>query len=127
MDESKNRNRSILLIRWIARISSIVIVAFLLLMLVGEALSPTQQSSSTTSRETFGLLFFPIGLCLGLILAWKWEKAGGIIAIASMVAFHLTIKDAPLWMLGFAVPGLLFIACWISSRGQESRLDNGSA
>ena len=127
MNVPKTKNLTIPVIRWIARISSIVIVVFLLLMFIGEALSPNHQSATIKSRETLGLHFFPIGLCLGLILAWKWEKAGGIIAIASMVAFQLTITDAPLWMLGLATPGLLFIISWISSRDLERRLENGSA
>jgi hypothetical protein len=127
MNNPETEILTITIIRRIARISSIVIVAFLLLMFVGQAIAPTQQSSSMTSPEALGLLFFPIGLCLGLILAWKWEKAGGIIAIASMGAFQLTIKDAPLWMLGLAAPGLLFIACWISSRDLERKLEDGSA
>ena len=114
IDSSKNKNRTVTIIRWIARVCSIVLVLFLLLMVVGSFFDP-KSGNPATPRETLGLIFFPFGLCFGLLLAWKWELMGGIIAIVSMIAFSLTIPGS-FGATVIATPGVLFLICWYLSR-----------
>jgi len=103
-------------IRWTARILSIVIIGLELLLLIGEGLYPT------TTIEWLGLLFFPLGISVGMVLAWWREGFGGSITVGSLLAFyviHLAFTNSfPKgwgWFL-FSVPGFLFLLCWYLSR-----------
>ena len=110
-------------LRWIARIWSILGVAFLLFMLIGHVFGESKGITPTLS-ELVELLFFIVGIPVGLIVALKWELIGGLIAVASLTAFHITylvnrgqIELIP-FVDGLAVPGFLFLICWFYSRNQ---------
>ncbi|NIM98662.1 MAG: hypothetical protein GTO24_11465 [candidate division Zixibacteria bacterium] len=123
MNDLTNKNRTVTIIRWIARILSIISVAFLLIMVVPQLFSP-QQSKPLAFGETVGLFFFPLGVCIGLIIAWKWEGLGGMIAVGGAICFHVTMLitggslDINPFIEALAVPGLLFLTCWLLSRGR---------
>jgi hypothetical protein len=103
-------------IRWTARIISIVIIGLELLLLMGEGIYPT------TTIEWLGLLFFPLGISAGMVLAWRREGFGGSITVGSLLAFYVihlastnTFPEGWGWFL-FSVPGFLFLLCWYRSR-----------
>lgn len=105
-------NRNTTLVRWAARIWSLLSIAFLLLILFGEGLG---NLAAITATEWLLLLFFPFGVLLGLILAWRWEMLGGGITMASLFLFYTaefaisgSLADGP-WFLLVAFPGLLFM------------------
>jgi len=52
-------------------------LGFVALIFVGEALRPT-ATVPFTARDALGLLLFPLGTCLGLALAWRWEALGAL-------------------------------------------------
>ncbi len=104
------------LIRWTARVWSIATIGLVLLLLVGEGLYPS------TPAEWVGLLFFPFGICAGMILAWWREGLGGGITVGSLLVFYMihlatggTFPKGWAW-LAFAAPGFLFLLCWYRSR-----------
>ena len=73
-----------------------------------------EESGSFISwSEVIQFSFFPIGICVGMIIAWKCEVFGGIITIISIFAFHLIRSDLLLdiWIDGLATPGILFLLC----------------
>lgn len=72
------------ILRWAARILGIISVAVLLLFLFGGG----ESFSSVTLNDAVGLLFFPFGLMIGLILAWQKELLGGAIAVGSVLGFY---------------------------------------
>ena len=121
MNESKNQNRFLPVIRWIARIWSILSLAFLLLFF-GASIISSVGTSTFAFKDVYQFLFFPIGLAVGLILAWKWEGLGGIIATGSIIGFHLQMlikngnPDFNLFIELLAAPGILFILYWFLSR-----------
>ena len=121
MKDSKNQNRYVTIIRWIARIWSILSLAFLLLFF-GASIIGSIGTDTFVFKDVLQFVFFPIGLAIGLIIAWKWEGLGGIIAIASIIAFHLQMLiklgdlDFTLIIELLAAPGILFILYWILSR-----------
>ncbi len=123
MNDSGSKNPTVTTIRRIARILSIISVALLLIMVIPQLFSP-QQSKPLTFGETVGLFFFPFGVIIGLIAAWKWEGLGGIIAVGSVICFHLTMlitggsPDLNPFIEGLAVPGVLFLVCWFLSRAR---------
>jgi len=71
--------------RWSARVLSILVVGVVLLFAYGEGLN----LSHFTATELVLFLFFPIGVCLGMALAWRWEGLGGGVTVASLAAFYL--------------------------------------
>ena len=109
-----NKKSAVTIIRRIARIWSIVIVVFFLVFIIAHAVNP--EEPSPTPIEWVGMAFFPIGVIVGLILAWQWEELGGIITIVSVLTFHAWVlivrgrSGGPVPALS-AVPGVLFLIC----------------
>lgn len=99
-------------LRWAARLLSIVSLVFIAAFIVGEGVSVTKL----TAGEWLGFLCFPIGISIGMVVAWWKETLGGIITVGSLVAFYLThIANAGKFPAGwawfaFAAPGFLFLA-----------------
>jgi hypothetical protein len=110
-------------IRWTARVWAIASIGLILAFLVGEGFHPSQ----VRAREWLGLLFFPVGICAGMVLAWWKEGLGGAITVLSLVAFygiHLatagTFPRGWAWWV-FAAPGFLFLLSWQQSRAGGPR------
>jgi hypothetical protein len=105
-------------LRWSARVLGTLAMGVVLLFAFGEGLN----LSHFTARELVLFLFFPLGVCLGLALAWRWEGLGGGIAVASIAAFYLvhrlTSSGFPrgFAFAAFAAPGFLFLLCWLWTR-----------
>ena len=108
-------------IKWIARIWSILSLVFLLLFF-GASIISSGGTATFAFKDVLQFVFFPIGLTIGLIIAWKREGLGGIIAIVSIIGFHLQMlvthgkPDFVLFIELLAAPGILFILYWILSR-----------
>lgn len=97
-----------------ARVLSALSLAFLFLFLVGERGSQTGPWELTGSEL---LLFacFPVGLMVALLLAWRWHRIGGALAILCMLAFYGIHRAQTerwpegAWFLVLASPALLFL------------------
>jgi len=110
-----------LIVRWMARAWSIASVGFILLMFIGSGLAEGFNLAQFTSRDWVGLFFFPFGVCLGMIVAWRREGLGGGIAVGSLLAFYaaLRVMDGRFprgpWFALVAAPGILFLMSWVLS------------
>jgi len=69
------------------------------------------------------MFFFPFGVCVGMIVAWRWEGLGEGITVGSLLAFYVALRvingrfpRGP-WFALIAAPGILFLICWLLSRG----------
>lgn len=97
--------------RWAARLSSLVVIAFILMMAFGEPGRPSRT-------EMVGIAFFPVMLCVGFLLAWWREDVGALIAtlgLAGFYAWHLAARGQMArgpWFLVLWLPTLLFVASW---------------
>jgi len=119
--EDKTNSRPMLTraVRWSARLWAVASIGLVLAFLVGEGFHPSQIQP----REWLGLVFFPVGICAGMILAWWKEGLGGAITLGSLAVFYLihlaTAGTFPRgWaFLVFAAPGFLFLLSWQRSRG----------
>lgn len=101
--------RWVLALRWAARVWSVASVALVLAFIVGEGFNPSGRN------EWLGVLFFPVGISVGMILAWWKEGLGGSITVGSLLAFYVlhlttagTFPKGWAW-LAFAAPGFLFL------------------
>jgi hypothetical protein len=63
---------------------------------------------------------------LGLILAWRWECVGGIVSLASLAGFYLTLfafdqrfPRGPFFLL-IALPGFFFLVAWFLQRQEPN-------
>ena len=105
--------RTIRIIRWLARLSSLASLGLLLLIFFFLLM----DLGALTSTEIWGLIFFPLGVTLGMLLGWRWEVLGGSMTVLSLLAFYKVMYAANgrfpdgLWFLLFALPGLLFLYC----------------
>ena len=99
-------------LRLLARAASVVCIAVILLFFIGEGI----DFGKIAAKEWVGLLFFPVGVFVGLVMAWREEILGEIITIASVTGFYLvyglllsgTIRQGWLFLL-FLVPGVLSV------------------
>ena len=117
MDDWTTRpQRWVSVLRWTARVWSIASVALVLAFIVGEGLNPSGPS------EALGLVFFPLGICVGLIVAWWKEGLGGSITVGSLLVFYVLHRaTAGMFPTGwawaaFAAPGFLFLLVSYLSR-----------
>lgn len=112
-------------IRWTARCWSVASLGVVLLFLAGEPFSPSPG-------EWPLLLFFPVGVCGGMVVAWWREGLGGGITTGSLLTFYaLHLATAGKFPSGWAwfvlaAPGILFLLSWRLSRtaGRERASNN---
>ena len=111
------------LVEFLARIGSVISITLLLLLFQAEALHPSQVAP----REWFGLVFFPIGVIVGLAIAWWKEGLGVSITLGSLLAFYFVYGYLLQYHLGgwafvmFASPAFLFFFHWVLGRVSHNR------
>ena len=107
-------------LRWLARAASLASLGLL-------ALFATSGGAAPSGFEWLLLAFFPLGVALGTVVAWHREILGGLIALASLAAFHaLLLLDgsrpaAGWWFLVFASPALVLLVCGVTTRRARPR------
>jgi hypothetical protein len=118
-----NLNEVILGLRWLARIWSMTSLILLFLFFVGEGIQPGKLEP----QEWLGLLFFPIGIAFGLLIAWQREGLGGAITVLSLLAFYFvyglllrgTFPQGWVFLI-FAAPGFIYLMVWWLSRQMKN-------
>ena len=101
-------------LRWLARGTSAVSIALILLFFIGF------RPSQVVPREWIGLMFFPFGVILGMLISWRRELEGSLLSLASLGGFYLVYGVALTgrlpggWaFLVFTAPAFLFLASWL--------------
>ena len=133
--DDDRRNRITKWMRWIARIWSVPIIVYALLLLVGytwswvtTGVADPYAVEEVPFIEVLPPIFLLVSI-LGLALAWRWERLGGTIALVfQLAALAVLLIDRPishnfpnsaipyLLLLITAIPGILFLICWWRSR-----------
>ncbi|WP_445382971.1 DUF7670 domain-containing protein [Robiginitalea sp. IMCC43444] len=116
-----NRNNLTTSIRWIARISGSLILAFLLFFVLAYAFGEEESSDGfRNTAEIISFVFFPISTVLGLGLALKWEGLGGIITVIGMIGLFITRPDllGNFYMAIPIIPGALYTAYWVMTKNK---------
>ena len=120
--------------RWVARIWGSLIVVYTLIMLIGygwnwvtTGVADPHVVEDVSTITYVGLAIMVLG-ALALGIAWRWERLGGTITVASqLVFFTLHLIEGPvrldphfvvpcLMSIIVAIPGILFLVCWWRSR-----------
>ncbi len=103
------------LVEFLARIGSVMSISLLVLLFQAEALHP----SDIAPKEWLGLVFFPIGIIIGLAIAWWKEGLGISITLGSLLAFYFVYGYLLEYHVGgwafviFASPAFLFFFHWV--------------
>jgi hypothetical protein len=109
---------SLTLIEWLARIGSIASITLLIMLFQAEALHPSQVAS----KEWAALVFFPIGIVIGLMIAWWREGVGASLTLISLLAFYFVYGYLFRYHISgwafvlFASPAFLFLFHWLLYR-----------
>jgi dipeptide/tripeptide permease len=121
---------SVLAVRWTARTLSLVLVALLVLIAVGESWNSPIPWARLSALEL--AMFAALGLALfGLLAAWRWERAGALASIAGTTLFTLGLIARKglhfqfFWIEGaLAAFGLMFLYCSWSDRRRPAALSH---
>lgn len=74
-----------MILRWTARLLSVVLVALFCVFFLGEGHPPFFALSVQTMESSFLMLSL-----MGLLVAWRYEVFGGMLGMAGCVGFYLT-------------------------------------
>ena len=108
--------RSVIIMRWIARIWSFLVFAVAIL----EIFVPDPNATEPVPLADWFLLSLWGVAILGVLVAWRWELVGGIITIATMFIRELVwIILKGQWLVNFLIfwlfvlpPAVLFLLAW---------------
>lgn len=105
-------------VRWCARVSGVVLALGWASYAVAELFNPDFYFPPSLMFQGAALAI----VFAGYAVAWRWELAGGLMAIAGTVAFVVcsmaAIGAMPLpHVAWFAAPGVLSVLAW--SRGEK--------
>lgn len=105
------KQQSLIIILWAARLLGTIVIAFLLFMTFEELFSTGSKTDLMESDDLITFLFFPISTLIGLSIAYKWKGLGGLITVGGMITLHIIRPDlaSNLLISAFAIPGLLYI------------------
>jgi hypothetical protein len=116
MSAAKDVPRSVKITRWIARLWSILVFVVALLIIF----TPDPYATEPVPVADWFLLSLWGVAILGLLVAWRWERVGGIITIVTLVIRELAwviLKGD--WMVSFLIvwlfflpPAILFLVAW---------------
>jgi hypothetical protein len=103
--------------RWIARVLGAFLVVMILELAVGQGLP---DFASLTSAERLALAATAL-MTLGLLLAYKWEGAGGTITLAAYLLLVASSRRVlSVWAFAFfAVTGALYVLYWFRTRKER--------
>jgi hypothetical protein len=121
-------NPQILILRWFARGINACILAFVSFFVLAELFGThTAEPGPLSTSDKITLVFFPTGLLLGLMLAWKWEGIGGLTIIISMVGLTTIRPDliinginGGLIIAGVVILGAVFLLVWYFDKTNKS-------
>lgn len=113
----------VIFFRWLARILSLASCAMLLLFIFSDIAS----FKNLKIKEAVGLLFFPLGVMAGMLIAFKNEAVGSLIGLISLFCFY-TIYGLLLtevfprgwWFLFFSSPLFFYLVAWLISKFRAS-------
>ncbi len=109
--------RALLIFRWSARITGLLLVCMVVIFAIGEGLPKLFPQPPSVVTEFIAMFLMLVGFLAG----WRWEVAGGFLAISGFAIFSVTEmiasgKPPHGALLLFVVPGVLYLATYIAAK-----------
>jgi len=130
MRKQKSVAKIIKTFRWTARIISVLVLILAIVIL----LTPGTEVEGQTPTVAYWILLvmWCVGV-LGLLIAWRWELAGSIIAIFSLITrdmFYYSLSrqsfvDFGMVWLPILIPALMFALTWWLEKRENEKLYQG--
>jgi len=109
-------NKTLLTVRWTARILSLLILLFWGYFIAAHLLGSAAQPSRPLTSNDFIQVSMMLLWLAGLAVAWRWELAGAVITLIAVLIAGW-INPGAVGGLGILPPiaGVLFLCCgWMS-------------
>jgi hypothetical protein len=114
-DASPRRMGSV--VRWVARGLSLLVMLLWGFFIIAHLFGSEEAGNQPLSPNDYIQLVLMGTWLLGLLLAWKWELAGGIIILSAYVVFGFINVAAFTMPFPFlAIIGMLFLLSWWINR-----------
>jgi len=102
-------------LRWLARLAAIFFSGAFLYFVVSEFLRPHSDPSSPFVEWADVVLL--VTALAGVLLAWKWELTGALVALAALVLHVSLVRYHTYAVIWFAaIPAVLYLADWLLRR-----------
>jgi hypothetical protein len=114
------------ILRWAARIIALLVVAFFLMMFIGDSMG-NNSDLPLTSRDYFIFSLFGIAM-VGLVIGLWFEFTGGLIGLISTFA-HIIFLSAKghgglLFFYLMLIPSILYLLSWYFNKTILLSVDN---
>ena len=118
------QHKKIKIFRWTARIWSILVLIFAIVLLLTQLSADSGEAPTTLFWVLFGLWFFGV---LGLVAGWRWEIAGAVIAITALISREMAVFYLSgeflvgFWLVWLPIipPAVLYILAWREESKQK--------
>jgi len=127
METKSSLSKSVLVLRWVARIFGTIVVLFTLSLFIGEFI---RKGYINVGHPGHYVMFAFLGLAqVGILMAWRWEGIGGFLAVFGVIASILLnifwvqgprMVGSIIGSLFWLIPSFLFIYCWWKTRGEST-------
>lgn len=113
--------RSVITIRWLARIIGTLSMAVFLFFFVADCI---EKGKIAVESERILMTVSLLLAFIGLIIAWKWEGIGGTTALCGLIGFNIlapaSAAKAGIFVITglYGLPALFFLFCWWQTRKQ---------
>ena len=122
--EKSSLPKNVIILRWAARIIGTILALFIISQFVGALI---RKGYINVEHPGHYVLFFFFGLAqIGILIAWRWERIGGLLIAFGIIVFDLlnifwvqapkmagTIIASVFWL----IISFIFIYCWWKTKG----------
>lgn len=129
METTSSLTKSVLVLRWVARILGTILVLFVLSQFIPAFIR--KGGHINVSHPGHYVMMASFGLAqVGILMAWRWEGIGGFLAVFGVIVSILlnifwvqgprmvqTIVAFMFWL----IPSFFFIYCWWKTRGESQQ------
>jgi hypothetical protein len=129
VEESAGRHgRGLKVLLWSARIPGGLFVAILAFVIVVNFVAPSDEPLPT-GTEWFAIAMFPFGVFVAYALAFRWELAGGVLALVCLLGWWAYVGFTGYILLVSAlvgIPGILYVVYDLLTR-RSSQMNRDGA
>ncbi len=102
------------IVRWLARLSSGLILLFICVFLIANFSGNDEPSAGPLAESDYVAISASVVLLAGLAIGWRWELLGGILALTGYLIFQLINRNVFMAFPGalIPVPAILYVVSW---------------